>query len=961
MKQRKSSHNRKNFQVWRARDTFSLAPVALCLMSVLAAWIHPALGREQFDASLLTLGNGIAPDEVDLSQFEEAGSQPEGRYLVDIWMNGTLTDTRTLNFAHDTRGELVPELTRKDLDNLGVNVGRIDALKGVADDALVGDISRLIESASARLDLAKLRLDLSVPQVAMKPNFARGLADPARWDEGVPALLMNYMLSGSHNQTTSPGQSQYRSDSLFASLNGGMNLGAWRLRSSTSWNRSSGQLSASPELRNTYVQRDVQVLGSELTMGETSTGSDVFDSIPMRGVQLRTADEMTPDSMRGFAPVVSGIARSNAQVSVQQNGRLIYQTYVAPGAFRIEDISQAGSEGDLTVVVKEADGSEHRWTQAYSGLPVMQREGHAEYEMAAGKVYRGGYSNRETPLFMMGSLMYGLPHDVTLYGGLLGAEKYRAGTLGTGVSLGALGALSADVTLAQAELVNEEHYTGQSFRLKYSKSMLTTGSSVDLTAFRYSTQDYYTLEETTDPYQTGHGISSVDDPYHYGSRYRRRSAWQMSLSQTLGEWGALTLSGTREDYWNSDRVTNRLMAGYSGSAGPVSFGVNYSIDYTSGTTSQYERENRQLALNLSVPLSVFGGYGARNSSYLNYYSSQDQDHRINHNVGVSGNLGGSDWGYSLAENWGNQGQHSTTSGGLNYSGGRGSVGVTHTQSSQSRNTNFSASGGVVVHPHGVTLSRTLGNAMALVSTQGVSGVPVMSGGGITTDYFGYAVVPYLQTYRDNTISLDPTGLPDDVTVNDTGRRVTPTKGALVMADYKVRTGRQALMVLTRVDGKAVPFGAMASLEGDSESTGMVGDAGQLYISGLPDTGRLTVSWGRSAAQHCTVDFVLPVKRAGMPVAELDTVCRSLAGGAVVQLAPELKDVSEGTAEPVSSPEQDSLVREPVGTPGQKNGGDAPERKEEDERSLAQDAHPSGVPEKLVSVVPGVLTGMEGGA
>ncbi|WP_225378473.1 fimbria/pilus outer membrane usher protein [Escherichia coli] len=873
-------------------------------MSILSASTQTACARAQFDASLLTLGNGISPDEVDLSQFEEPGAQPEGRYLVDIRVNGTLLDTRTLNFVHDERGNLVPELTRKDLDGLGVNVGRLESLKALPEDVPVGDISRLIPDASARLDLAKLSLNLSVPQIAMKPNFAQGLADPSRWDEGMPALLMNYMLSGSHNQSTSPGgyggqDNKYRSDNLFGSLNGGMNLGPWRLRSRTSWSHNSGHPSDSPKFNNTYVQRNLQAWRSELTMGETSTSSDVFDSIPMRGVQLRTADEMTPDSMRGFAPVVSGIARSNAQVSVIQNERLIYQTYVAPGAFRIEDISQAGSEGDLTVIVKEADGTEHRWTQAYSGLPIMQREGHAEYEVAAGKVYHGSQASHNNPLFVMGSLMYGLPHDITVYGGLLGAEKYQAGTLGTGVSLGVLGAMSADMTLAHAVLMNGERNNGQSFRLKYSKSMLTTGSSVDLTAFRYSTQSYYTLEETTDPNQTGHSMSGVNDMGWMESRRRRRSAWQMSLSQSLGDFGSLSLSGTREDYWNSDRVMNRLMAGYSTSLGQVSLGVSYSIDHMSGASARYEKENRQLALNMSVPLSIFSGNASRNMPYLNYYASQDQDHRINHNVGVSGNIGESQWGYSLSENWGNQGQHSATSAGLNYDGGRGAFGVSHTQSARSRNTNFSASGGVVAHPHGVTLSRTLGNSMALVSTQGVSGVPVMNGGGITTDYFGYAVVPYLQNYRDNAISLDPTGLPDDVTVNDTSRRVTPTKGALVMAEYKVRTGRQALMLLTRPGGKIVPFGAIASLEGEDDITGMVGDNGQLYISGLPEKGHLNVSWGRSAEQRCAVDFKMPVKQEGIPVTEMAAVCRPQAGGEVAQLTPVLTEV--GSEAPLAVP------------------------------------------------------------
>ncbi len=44
-----------------------------------------------------------------------------------------------------------------------------------------------------------------------------------------------------------------------------------------------------------------------------------------------------PDSLKGFAPVVRGIAKSNAQITIKQNGYAIYQTYVSPGAFEISD------------------------------------------------------------------------------------------------------------------------------------------------------------------------------------------------------------------------------------------------------------------------------------------------------------------------------------------------------------------------------------------------------------------------------------------------------------------------------------------------------------------------------------------------------------------------------------------------------------------------------------------------
>ncbi|MBW6086650.1 fimbria/pilus outer membrane usher protein [Escherichia coli] len=43
-----------------------------------------------------------------------------------------------------------------------------------------------------------------------------------------------------------------------------------------------------------------------------------FDSVSFRGVQLASDDNMLPDSLKGFAPVVRGIAKSNAQITIKQ-------------------------------------------------------------------------------------------------------------------------------------------------------------------------------------------------------------------------------------------------------------------------------------------------------------------------------------------------------------------------------------------------------------------------------------------------------------------------------------------------------------------------------------------------------------------------------------------------------------------------------------------------------------------
>ena len=70
-----------------------------------------------------------------------------------------------------------------------------------------------------------------------------------------------------------------------------------------------------------------------------------------------------------FAPTIRGVARSNAHVIVRQHGYVIYETYVAPGAFAITDLYPTAQSGDLEITVRESDGSERNFP-IFRGIPA---------------------------------------------------------------------------------------------------------------------------------------------------------------------------------------------------------------------------------------------------------------------------------------------------------------------------------------------------------------------------------------------------------------------------------------------------------------------------------------------------------------------------------------------------------------------------------------------------------------
>ncbi|CRY55227.1 outer membrane usher protein [Yersinia intermedia] len=843
---------------------------AILLTSVLPAW-----GRDYFDAGLLMLDQEQS-EKVDLTQFEAADQVPEGVYLVTIFINQIEHGEQTITFQKGSRNKVEPLLTPALLNELGVNTSALPTFSNLPVDKRVEDLPALIPHAQVQFSLAKLRLDISIPQVAMQPNSSNQV-DPSLWNQGIPAFLLNYNLNGSRSRRSSQSDlGTSEQTSLFANLRAGLNFDAWRLRSlithsrnTTNGDNRAGESTQDTQFINSYLQRDIQPWHSEILAGESSSGGDVFDSIPFRGVKLNSTEEMLPNNLRGFAPVISGVAQSNARVTVRQNGNIVYQTYVAPGPFTLNDLGQSGSSGDLTVTITEADGSVRTQTVAYSTLPVMLRPGAFKYELTGGKYNGSTTVGSQESTFGLGTLVYGLPYNLTLYGGGLVADDYFSSVVGSGLSLGNFGALSADITQSNAKLKDvDDRQKGESYRLRYAKNIASTGTSIDVATMRYSTRNYYSFSDVN-----SNGYQLRDDQLPW-SQDRKRNSYQLRLSQNMGDFGSLYISGMRDNYWDNGKVNNNLTAGYSNSYHGVTYGMNYSIDRIKGDNSW--PENRQLSMNVQVPLSLLSGSSLANRSFASYQMTNNNQGSVQNQAGINGTSMDDRLSYNVTQGWSNDGSSDMGSVNTGYRGSKGMANMGYSYGSGYRAGNMNASGGVVAHADGVTLSQPLGDTVALVSAPGARGSKLMSGNN-QVDSRGYAVVPYLSNYQRNNISLDPATLPEGVDITQSSQNLYPTKGAVVKANFATRVGYQVLVTLSKSSG-LIPFGAVVSVEGsagEEPNTSIVGDAGQVYLSGLPESGRLKVKWGGDTSQQCNVAFSLantPAPSEANPIRHLPLRC-----------------------------------------------------------------------------------------
>lgn len=853
----------------RTLSLTSLIIKTAILTSVSTVSISASAGELWFPPSLL--GKDAALN-ANLSYFN-GGRQVPGKYVVDIYVNQEFIIAREIMFIKkpdaegplDDASGLKPCFNLEDYLDLGV---KISVLKNMPPEQTCYSPEDTLSASNSVFDFQNMILRLDIPQdyLELRP---RGWIDPLLWDDGIPAFLLNYSASQNINHSDN-----WKSRNSYIRLGSGINIGPWRLRDDRSWSESYSAQSRIQKWQHgsTYLYRAVIPLRSNVIIGESTTDGEIFDSLGFRGIRLMTDDSMFPDSQRGYAPVIKGVAVTNAQVSIKQNGYVVYQTNVAPGPFTISDLHPLYSSGDLDVSITEADGTLKTMVIPYSSVPLLLREGRVKYSITAGE-YRNTSQQYRTPGFSQVTLSTGLSAGLTAYTGTQYSSNYRSVMSGIGVNMGVAGAISADISHADSKLADGKKYTGQSLRFLYSHALNSTGTSFRLTGYRYSTKGFFTLEDTALKGMAGWKYDSetfnergelVPRPVtdYYNLHDNKKHLIQANISQRAGKYGLLYLTGSYQTYWNKPGVTESLQAGYSSSFGQM----RYSLSLNRNKVAGFSRPDENIFANISFPL------GRRDRNVPPVYSSlslsRSKNGSTRHQAGLSGTLlenNNLNWsvnqGYAKTEGYSNNLS-------LNY---RNSYGTSNAGYSWSRNyqqVNYGLTGSLIIHQEGLTLGQTLNDSGILIAIPGAPDVPVEHTD-IKTDWRGYAVRSNTLNYRENRVAIDTSRLDDETEVDGEVIKVVPTRGAIVRAEFKSRTGFRALITLTR-DGKPLPFGTIVTV---TNSSGIVGDDGQVFLSGLESKGYLKAQWGSDEKNTCTAPYSISEDDMSKSFIHLNSQCK----------------------------------------------------------------------------------------
>lgn len=802
-----------------------------------------------FDSSLLK-GSSFSLENLD--HFNRDEQVVAGNYNVDVYLNNIFIKKLDVSFVKNTdTNKVAPCFSLDELLDFGIKETSITLPTDPSNHACL-DVRDVIKGASTNFIYSELKLQLSIPQIAIN-HLPRGYVSPDALDHGIPVIFANYNANQYH-VSYKDNANAGNSDSTYINMNIGANLGLWRYRQQTFFSKQS-LLGSEIKTTNRYVQRAILPLKSELLIGESFTTGQYFSGIGFRGISLKSDDRMLPDSQRGYAPVVRGIAKTNANVTILQGNNIIYQATVPPGQFEINDLYATNYAGDLNVTVSEADGSVTSFTVPYSAVPDSLRPGISRYEITAGQTRFVGDNDG----FIEGTYRRGLSNQVTINTGLRAADGYQAILFG-GVYSSSLGAFGATTTFSRATVQGKTD-TGWMSRLSYSRTFDPTSTTLTIANYRYSTSGYRDFND----------VLGLRQAAKYGnewssSTYMQRSRFDISLNQSLGNYGNIYLNGAIQDYYGKRDKDTQLQASYSKSFSN-GLAVNLSVTrskygaYSTGTSyldnhniyaPNYTPKRHQTVTMLSISMPL--GSGANRPSFTSSIN-KESDAGAAYQASISGTVG----------------EKQTSSYGVTYSTNDRDRVDTWNGSFQTRlpvaTASFSASssdnywqvsqglqGSVVFHGGGVTLGPYLGDTFGLVEAKGAKGAEVIGGQGAKIDRFGYAVVPYLAPYRYNNVILSPENMNSHTELASNQKQIAPYAGIASKIKFNTVTGYPILLTLENTT-KNIPMGAIV-YNADNKNIGMVGQGKQAYARVEQLKGKLTIQWGESKSQQCITEYDL---------------------------------------------------------------------------------------------------------
>ncbi len=817
-----------------------LLPTAATALQILDDPIDPVAEAAVDTAAIEPLAD-IAPTsdvgpETAPADVEETGDQLliEEPLAYDLWLDILINGQRRkkiVSIHHNADGSL--SATRADLAEIGLlgpQTGDMSPEAPVALADLPG-VTYVFDEVEQTIDFIapeSARARQIVDAKGRKPKVVAGEDDP---DDPTDAfgLVLNYDVYANASMTNSgaftppapSGSFEARLFGPFGLLEHSFLVQSDPLlfrRLNTTWSKSD------PEAMRTWRAGDI-VTGALGWTRPTRLG----------GIQMQNDFSLRSDIVTFPVPSITGSAALPSAVEIYVNDKSRYSGEVLEGPFEVANVPVVTGGGTIKLVVKDAAGNEVTTEADYFASPQLLKPGLIDYSAEIGFARTGfgtSADRYDRRLMGSGSIRAGGTDWLTWEGHAEGGLDLISGGAGVVATLGRLGIGQFSVAASKTAEATGAQVAGS---LQVSFGNVAVGARTQKSFGRFEDIASYTAPGVTD-----HRSATPSTLY------------QLSLSvPTPFEGGRASLSYTHLEPASGDAAQlvaasyGQKMFGGSGSASAYA-------DLKSGRYGASIGLWMPLGNNLSTRASMRPtGDGAVLSASLGNGAGSD--------VGEVGWLLNTE-----------QGKSSSYSASVRTKLPAASVRGRLVHREGRTTLNGLVSGAIVAADGGLFVANHVSDAFAIVDV-GAPNIPVFfrnRPAGVTGAN-GKLLVPGLRAYEKNRISIDPTGLPLDLMVENTTAIVVPEAGSGVIVRFgKHGSGGTALVSFRDTSGAFLPLASTGSI-GDGENEFTIGYDGEALLEGLSADNVATIELADGG--RCVAEF--PYADAGGNLVSIaDIVC-----------------------------------------------------------------------------------------
>ncbi len=719
---------------------------------------------------------------------------------LEIVINGR----NTTHIAEVIHKENDWEIYTKELTGLGIKLDMVNRERILLSE---------IHNTQVIYDSELQRLLITVPSNLLPmqyfgANIPSGNSNAPRRD---PGLFINY------NAVSISGNRDAKMSSLWHELHF-FNNNFFIVNSGIAQDNSTN-LSPSGYTRfDTYFQRDNETELQSITLGDVINATPNWGrSIRMGGIRIARDYELNPNLITYPLPEFYGESALPGSVDLIINNQLRWRDQVTSGPFLINMVPYMSGAGVAQVVTTNAQGQQIRQSVNFYVTNELLAPKMIDYDITFG-IQRENYglaSNDygKEPL-ISASLRYGVNRYLTPQLLMQAGDGLYLGGAGVTFLAGSFGVVDIATAASNYNADNTVSENGSQASIAYDYSYKKIGINANYLR-RYG--------QYRDLSNIGNQFLNTTQP---------DTQMQIAFSLHDNKLGSFNLGYFRI---NNKRAENRSLLNFSWSR-------YYAKDITTFLNVSRTLEDRpenSVSFTLSIP---FGARGqASDSARRDAQGNWHNQFQAMSNAPYNGGFG---WGVSVDDSL-EKNRYAAADWRAKYA--ELSFSAYHSRNQVQYTT--ALNGALVVMDNNIYATRFVTDSFALVETE-QGNIPVMIGHQLIgrTDSQGKLLVPDLDSYLENRLSIDPMFLPANAIVDSIEQLVTPRRKGGIHVKFPIVFAQSALARVVTPDQQPLPAGAILA-DKNSDKNFTTGWDGDVYIENL--TEKLTLFW---ADGECFVDI-----------------------------------------------------------------------------------------------------------